>query len=156
MWDLPCGMQDLLVAACGIFSCSRRTLSCSMWDLVPRPGIKPGPPALGARSLSHWTTREVPALLIDQDPGKGECLEGLSLSTSSHSAYRKTGNQKDEKFSPCPKVYHTVLQLPVIVLSPILNSRIPMKAGPVSTLFAFIFPSLAQCLAHSKDSRHVF
>ena len=30
-----------------------------MWDLVPRPGIKPGPPALGAWSLSHWTTREV-------------------------------------------------------------------------------------------------
>ena len=23
-------------------------LSCGMWDLVPRPGIKPGPPALGA------------------------------------------------------------------------------------------------------------
>ena len=27
---------------------------------VPWPGIEPGPPALGARSLSHWTTREVP------------------------------------------------------------------------------------------------
>ena len=25
-------------------------LSCSMWGLVPWPGIKPGPPALGARS----------------------------------------------------------------------------------------------------------
>ena len=35
-------------------------LSCSMWDLAPWPGIKPGPPALGAQSLSHWTTREVP------------------------------------------------------------------------------------------------
>ena len=30
-----------------------------MWDLVPRPGIEPGPPALGAWSLTHWTTREV-------------------------------------------------------------------------------------------------
>ena len=29
-------------------------------DLVPRPGIEPGSPALGAQSLSHWTTREVP------------------------------------------------------------------------------------------------
>ena len=28
--------------------------------VVPRPGIKPGPPALGAWSLSHWTTGEVP------------------------------------------------------------------------------------------------
>ena len=34
-------------------------LSCGMRDLVPRPGIEPGPPALGTQSLSHWTTREV-------------------------------------------------------------------------------------------------
>ena len=34
--------------------------SCSMWDLVPRPGIEPGLPELGALSLSHWTTGEVP------------------------------------------------------------------------------------------------
>ena len=31
-----------------------------MWDLVPQPGIEPGPPALGAQSLSHRTVREVP------------------------------------------------------------------------------------------------
>ena len=41
------------VATCGLFS-------WGMWDLVPRPGIEPGPPALGMQSLSHWTTREVP------------------------------------------------------------------------------------------------
>ena len=40
-------LRRVLVAAC-------------MWDLVPRPGIKPGPPTLGAWSLTHWTTREVP------------------------------------------------------------------------------------------------
>ena len=34
----------------------------SRWDLVPRPGIKPRPRALGAQSPSHWTTREVPRL----------------------------------------------------------------------------------------------
>ena len=34
-------------------------LSCSMWNLVPWPGIEPRPPALGAQSLGHWTTREV-------------------------------------------------------------------------------------------------
>ena len=28
--------------------------------LVPRQGIEPMPPALEARSLNHWTTREVP------------------------------------------------------------------------------------------------
>ena len=31
-----------------------------MWDLVPRAGIEPRPPALGTQSLSHWITREVP------------------------------------------------------------------------------------------------
>ena len=35
-------------------------LSCSMRDLVPWPGIEPGPPALEVWSLNHWTTREVP------------------------------------------------------------------------------------------------
>ena len=36
------------------------SLSYNMWDLVHQPGIESGPPALGAWSLSHWTTREVP------------------------------------------------------------------------------------------------
>ena len=39
-------------------------LSCGMWDLVPWPGIEPGPPALGVLSLGHWTTREVPTHLF--------------------------------------------------------------------------------------------
>ena len=52
-WDICCGMQTSSlrhvdsVAAC-------------MWDLVPQPGLEPGPPALGAWSITHWTTREVP------------------------------------------------------------------------------------------------
>ena len=45
----------VLVAACGIFS-------CGMWDLVPWQGIEPRLPAMGVRSLGHWTTREVPQL----------------------------------------------------------------------------------------------
>ena len=43
-----------------IFYLAALGLSCSMRDLVPWPGIEPGPPALGAQSPSHWTTREVP------------------------------------------------------------------------------------------------
>ena len=39
---------DFLVAAC-------------MQDLVPWPGIEPRPSALGAWSLTHWTTRVVPS-----------------------------------------------------------------------------------------------
>ena len=38
--------------------------TCSIWDLVPWPGIEPGPSALGTWGLSHWPTREVPCGLI--------------------------------------------------------------------------------------------
>ena len=40
------------------------SFSCAMWDLVPRPGIEHGPPALGAQSVNHWTTREAPGILL--------------------------------------------------------------------------------------------
>ena len=58
MADQVC-MGWVLVVACGIFSCGTQTLSCSMWNLVPWPGIKPRPPAWEAWSHSHWATREV-------------------------------------------------------------------------------------------------
>ena len=41
-------------------SCSTQYFSCNTWDLVPWPKIEPWPPALGAWSLGHWTTREAP------------------------------------------------------------------------------------------------
>ena len=62
---LSCGMRDLQSSLRHVaFSCCMRTLSHSMWDLVPWPGIEPESPALGAWNLSHWTTREVPNSLI--------------------------------------------------------------------------------------------
>ena len=36
-----------------IFAVACRILGCGMWDLVPRPGIEPGPSALGVWSPSH-------------------------------------------------------------------------------------------------------
>ena len=45
-----------------VFYLAALGLSCSMWDLVPCPGIESRPPALGAWTLSHWTTREAPKL----------------------------------------------------------------------------------------------
>ena len=39
-----------------------QTLGCGIWDPVAGPGMEPGPPALGARSLTHWTTREEKSL----------------------------------------------------------------------------------------------
>ena len=49
-WFLKIFYQ-VLVETPGILSCS--LLSWGMWDLVPWSGIKPGPPVVGAWSLSH-------------------------------------------------------------------------------------------------------
>ena len=51
-------LHQVLVVAHGIFDC------CGMRNLVPQPGIKVDPLALGAQNLSRWTTREVPATLL--------------------------------------------------------------------------------------------
>ena len=68
-----------------------QTLSCGMWDLVPRPGIKPEPPALGMWSLSHWTIREVPQGVfkwqglwsqVSECSGCGENVIGLNSRTA--------------------------------------------------------------------------
>ena len=58
-------------------------LSCSLWDLAPRPGIEPGPPALGAQGLSHWTTRELPLTFfkIKNTNGWQIALKNLSIET---------------------------------------------------------------------------
>ena len=39
------------------------SFSCGMWDPVPRLGIKPRPLALGAQSLRHRASREVPVYI---------------------------------------------------------------------------------------------
>ena len=39
-----------------LFRLRRVLVAACVWDLVPPSGIEPGPPALGARSLTHWTT----------------------------------------------------------------------------------------------------
>ena len=45
-------------------NCCMQAFHWGMWDLGPWPGVELGPLALGVQSLSHWTTREVPILLI--------------------------------------------------------------------------------------------
>ena len=39
------------------------------------------PPVLGARSLSHWTTREVPPILLEEgtSPPSGFCIPTLLI-----------------------------------------------------------------------------
>ena len=43
----------VLFVALGVCSCSMQTLCFGVCDLVPGPGIEPGLPVLGARSLSY-------------------------------------------------------------------------------------------------------
>ena len=59
------GCPGSWVAPYRIFVAARGIFSCGMWDLVPHPGTEPRPPELGARSLTHWTTREVPPSVIN-------------------------------------------------------------------------------------------
>ena len=59
-------MGCLLVAAC-------KPLAVACGIRFPEGGIKPGPAALGAQSLSHWTLREVPIwapLSFSPDPSE--------------------------------------------------------------------------------------
>ena len=79
-----------------LFGCGRSSLGhahiCVMWDVIPWPGIKPGPPALEVQSLSHWTTREVPiycfwilnACIVSPD-SKDSQVVFLPVSSYSHS-----------------------------------------------------------------------
>ena len=60
--SLGCGAQDFQPSLWHADSFSWgiwNLFICSMWNLVPLSGVKPGPPALGAQSLSHWTPRKV-------------------------------------------------------------------------------------------------
>ena len=80
-WPWICGLlsgllfssTDLFVRLCSFFILelngffkkylfiylTARDLSCSIWDLVPWPGIEARTAALGALSLSPWTTMEI-------------------------------------------------------------------------------------------------
>ena len=60
----PTALHLFHLAALGL-AVAHGVFSCSVWDLVPQPGLKPKPPVLGAQSLSHWTTREVLAFLFN-------------------------------------------------------------------------------------------
>ena len=63
-WDLYLQHLGFLVAA------YERLVAACMWDLVPWPGIEPGPPVFGERSPTHLTTREVPEMFSFQEVNK--------------------------------------------------------------------------------------
>ena len=78
----------VLVVALRIFDlfCGIQTLNCGMWNIIPWPGIEPNPLSLGARSLRHWTTREISQVVffsgIFADSQYNMCTDVIHSSTS--------------------------------------------------------------------------
>ena len=66
------------------------SVAACMWDLVPRPGMEPRPPALGVQGLTHWTTREAPVgfILFNAITSRGR-QDLLSLFTDKEMETRK-------------------------------------------------------------------
>ena len=59
-----------------VLAAALRVFTCGMQDLVPWPGMEPqGPPTLGVRSLSHWTTRDVPPPKLSPAHKLGKCWD---------------------------------------------------------------------------------
>ena len=65
------GRWDPQLRTWGPFVTAFWVFSFSMWDLIPCPGIKARPPALGGQSPRLWITREVPGALLPRHPGHG-------------------------------------------------------------------------------------
>ena len=63
--------------------------------MVPRPGFKPRPSALGGQSVSHCTTREVPGRVSRRGMGLDELGEAVSSqgSLSGKEGDRRTGEE---------------------------------------------------------------
>ena len=57
-----------------LFNLAVPGLSCSMWDIVPRPGIEPRMLRLGVQSLSQWAIREVPGCILAEAPYSSQCI----------------------------------------------------------------------------------
>ena len=134
-FDLRCRTCDLSVAACRIFSSGMQTISSSMWDLVPCPGIKPRPPALGAQSLSHWTTRKsshwqlFPVLTsIPRQPLTTFCLLGVAF--SGHFVQMESSN-----------IYHTICGFCVWLLSFSIDV---FEVYPYCSMYQYSTPFIAE------------
>ena len=86
--------------------CNMWALSCGMQDLVPWPGIEPGPPALGAWSLNCWTPRESSSPI-----SQGKETARLWTTYGEHHMTRNLGQLLEFKAMARKYLGPTVLQL---------------------------------------------
>ena len=99
--SLPHMGSSIFIAAWGIFSCSTR-------DLGPWPETEPGPPALRAQSLSHWTIEAVPKFMF-----KWFTSQRIQESTLSYPVPLLTSNCSVSWMS-CPKWLTEVQSVPCV------------------------------------------
>ena len=89
-------LSQVLVTACEVFH-----LHCSLWDLVPWPGIEPGPPALGAWILATGRPGKPPSYVLFQLPPYYAGLPGMSYLLSDPALlYTEMIKQLKKKLSP--------------------------------------------------------
>ena len=65
--------------------------------LVTQPGIEPVPPALGAQSLNHWTTREVPGFYIKHNLPLPK-ISGFLMSVKMKSLEHRYNQRKSDMY----------------------------------------------------------
>ena len=89
----------------GSFICGMQTLRCGRLHLVPGLGIEPWPPILGAQSLSPWTTREVPNLILY------DAWIALLSEKPTNQRYKRRWRKviKTSLVFPAPSAYHELL-----------------------------------------------
>ena len=78
-------------------------LSCGLQDLVPWPRIELALPASGARSLSHWTTRELPQWSFSRVPAEPRMLLPCTHSRTVARAASIKSTLQSEQGSPVPE-----------------------------------------------------
>ena len=124
-------LHQILVALHGVFLASCGIFSCGMQNLVPWPGIKPRPLALGAWSLNHWTTREsldVPFLipLHEKSPREGN---GKPLQCSCLARHMNRGAWKAAVHGVARVGHNLVTKPPPWWEEPLLTSLIKVRTS---------------------------
>ena len=89
--------------------------------IVSLPGIEPVPSALGAQSLSHWTTRKIFSWLLMTKVFN--CVAGTPVKTESIAIAPPVPLQCPIRGNPCSQLYPREMILPVFGLH--VNEIIP-------------------------------
>ena len=113
-----------------------------MWDLVPWPEIEPRPLALGAWTLSHWTTHQgsLPCVVLMPQPGK-PFWSSLSKETSPCTWIGKINVVKKPVLPNLVYWFNIILikilasylvDINQLILDFIWRSKRPVTANPIS------------------------